>query len=234
MNKRLGLYLALFLGLTGCASNLVTVNKTYDHSKIKRVAVLGFEAYEGIPSSGRTMTGVFEKWLMTAGYRLIEREQVDKVLKEQNFQLAGGVDKDQAVKLGKILGVDALVMGSVVVYSQDQSSIVMVNIRSVTQEPVIVKKDVQIVRNGKTVIEQVDSVVDYRVTHHNEKQPQVYRIQAQSGVVAKMVDTESGELIWVGSDTAEGVNVQDASEYVVRRIVKALKTIWPINLAKAN
>ena len=51
----------------------------------------------------------------------------------------------------------------------------------------------------------------HRVTDDVRQQPQIYRIQAESGAVVKMVDTETGEIVWVGSTSEEGANIQAAS-----------------------
>lgn len=55
--------------------------------------------------------------LNTNQFRLIEREQIDKVLKEQNFGMSGRVDANSAAKVGKVLGVQYLVMGRVTEFS---------------------------------------------------------------------------------------------------------------------
>ncbi len=55
--------------------------------------------------------------LNTNKFRLIEREQINKVLNEQNFGTTGRVDTNSAAKIGKILGVQFLVMGRVTEFS---------------------------------------------------------------------------------------------------------------------
>jgi curli biogenesis system outer membrane secretion channel CsgG len=55
--------------------------------------------------------------LNTNKFRLIEREQIAKVLNEQNFGAGGRVDTGSAAKIGKILGVQFLVMGRVTEFS---------------------------------------------------------------------------------------------------------------------
>ncbi|MGE5583862.1 MAG: CsgG/HfaB family protein [Bacillota bacterium] len=57
--------------------------------------------------------------LATKKFRLIEREQIDKVLQEQNFGAGGRVDSKSAAKIGKILGVQYLVMGRVTEFTFD-------------------------------------------------------------------------------------------------------------------
>jgi TolB-like protein len=45
-------------------------------------------------------------------FKVIEREEIDKVMKEQKFQTSGVVDDKTAVKLGKVTGADAIIVGS--------------------------------------------------------------------------------------------------------------------------
>ncbi|WP_244935655.1 CsgG/HfaB family protein [Leptospira bouyouniensis] len=44
-------------------------------------------------------------------FKVIEREQLSKVVNEQSFSKTGIIDTQTAVRLGKVLGVDALVFG---------------------------------------------------------------------------------------------------------------------------
>jgi hypothetical protein len=226
--------LALFLFLSGCAGSPVSMNPDYDFKQVKNVAVLGFEPAPRFPESASTFTVIFEKLLLQAGYRLVERQEVKKVLGEQNFSMSGAVDPKQAIELGRILGVDALILGSATLYNPHETGVRMVEIRTVTREPVIIKQAVQVNRGGKTVTEYVDVVGDYRETMEKSEQPQVYRIQAEAGAVVKMVDAKTGVIAWVGNTSEEGYDVQSASEMVGRRIVNSLKKVWPISLAKKN
>lgn len=50
-------------------------------------------------------------------FRLVEREQIDRVLAEQNFGTSGRVDAKSAAAIGKILGVQFLVIGRVTEFS---------------------------------------------------------------------------------------------------------------------
>ena len=230
--KRVKIYLissCLIFGFMGCAENIVTVNKKFDFSKVHRIAVLGFESVEGMKESGPVMAAVFEKLLIEGGHELIERQQVNKIVGEQNFQLSGAVNPKQAIKLGEILGVDALVFGSVTVYAPHQTSVIMVDVHSETKEPIMAKKKIEFVnKDGKKEFQDVDVVLDYKVTDQVRQEPQIYRIQAEAGAVVKMVDTTTGEIAWVGSATEEGSNIQVASEYLGQRIVKSLKKFWKV------
>jgi TolB-like protein len=46
-------------------------------------------------------------------FTVIERGDIDTVLREQNFQLSGFVDDDSAVSIGKLLGATVVITGSV-------------------------------------------------------------------------------------------------------------------------
>ncbi|HDP36907.1 MAG TPA: hypothetical protein ENN27_03415 [Candidatus Atribacteria bacterium] len=52
--------------------------------------------------------------IKTERFRVFERVKLDAILKEQDFQAySGRVDPSTAVKIGKMLGVDSIVTGSV-------------------------------------------------------------------------------------------------------------------------
>lgn len=49
-----------------------------------------------------------------SGVRMMERSQMDRILQEQGFQNSGACDKsDCAIQIGRILGIDQIVVGSV-------------------------------------------------------------------------------------------------------------------------
>lgn len=49
----------------------------------------------------------------TNGFRVMERSQMEAILREQNFQQSGCTGNSCAVEIGQLLGVDHLVMGSI-------------------------------------------------------------------------------------------------------------------------
>jgi curli biogenesis system outer membrane secretion channel CsgG len=82
----------------------------------KKMAVVDFAdktAYGG----GRLGTGaadVLTTFLVECQqFRVMERQQIAKVLEEQKFQQSGAVDQGSAVQAGKILGVEYVVYGVV-------------------------------------------------------------------------------------------------------------------------
>lgn len=77
---------------------------------------------EGGWDVGKGVAGELVTELMkTNRFRLIEREQIDKVLAEQDFGAGDRVETTSAAKIGKILGVQYLVMGRVTEFSLKSS-----------------------------------------------------------------------------------------------------------------
>src|SRR2546428_12160827 len=56
-------------------------------------------------------------------YSVIERKQLDRILQEQNFQQSGRADATSAVQLARILGVDAIIIGSVTQFGRDDKKL---------------------------------------------------------------------------------------------------------------
>jgi TolB-like protein len=80
----------------------------------KKVAVMTFYYPDGAVSSG---SSIIPERLTTylvnmKGMQVIERSLLHQVLEEVEFQQIGAFDKTTAKRLGKFLGVDALVVGS--------------------------------------------------------------------------------------------------------------------------
>ena len=60
-----------------------------------------------------------DKLLKDGKYRLIERSALDKILAEQNFSNSDRADANTAAKIGKVLGVDAIIIGSITQFGRD-------------------------------------------------------------------------------------------------------------------
>src|SRR5213594_1643039 len=56
-------------------------------------------------------------------YSVIERKQLDRVLGEQNFQQSGRADASTAARLGRLLGVDAIIIGSITQFGRDDKKL---------------------------------------------------------------------------------------------------------------
>jgi len=100
----------------------------------KRIAVLDFD-YATVRSYvsdiwgsdqdiGKGIADMLVTDLVRNGtYSMIERKQLDRVLGEQNFQQSGRADASTAAQLGRILGVDAIVIGSITQFGRDDKKL---------------------------------------------------------------------------------------------------------------
>ena len=96
----------------------------------KRVAVLDFD-YGTVRSYvadiwgsdqdiGKGIADMLVTQLVRNGtYSVVERKQLDRILHEQNFQQSGRADASTAAQLGRLLGVDAIIIGSITQFGRD-------------------------------------------------------------------------------------------------------------------
>jgi curli biogenesis system outer membrane secretion channel CsgG len=99
----------------------------------KRVAVMDFD-YGTVRTSvaalfgtdqdvGKGITDLIVDKLVNDGvYSVIERKQLDKIIKEQNFSNSDRADPASAAKIARILGVDAIIVGSITQFGRDDKS----------------------------------------------------------------------------------------------------------------
>jgi len=96
----------------------------------KRVAVFDFDyatVHSGVAAIfgkdidvGKGVTDLLVTMLVKDGtYSVIERKALDKILAEQNFSNSDRANPMSAAKLGKLLGVDAIVVGSITEFGND-------------------------------------------------------------------------------------------------------------------
>jgi curli biogenesis system outer membrane secretion channel CsgG len=69
---------------------------------------------------GKGVTDLLVSYLVKDGsYSVIERKALDTVLAEQNFSNSDRADATSAAKIGKMLGVDAIIVGSITQFGND-------------------------------------------------------------------------------------------------------------------
>lgn len=69
---------------------------------------------------GRGISDLLVNQLVNDGaYRVIERQALDKILKEQNFSNSDRADANTAAKIGRILGVDTIIVGDITQFGRD-------------------------------------------------------------------------------------------------------------------
>lgn len=110
----------LFSNSCGPLPLLIDVHKKQgvDLGRYERIAVLPFSS--PFLQAGIEAADLVALELLKKGYSVIERSAIDKILREQGFGLTGAVDLQTAAEIGRILGVQCFVIGSVGTYKTTQ------------------------------------------------------------------------------------------------------------------
>ncbi|OGS14128.1 MAG: hypothetical protein A2234_10920 [Elusimicrobia bacterium RIFOXYA2_FULL_58_8] len=102
------------LVLSGCAANEVILRHVPQEGQKYRVAIMTFKDAPGYPGTGQIARDTLSTHILNVRrYDVVDREALDLLLKEQQLTTTGITDQSQAMKIGKLLGVDGIVVGSV-------------------------------------------------------------------------------------------------------------------------
>ena len=93
----------------------------FDDGSIKRTWGEKFDLGKGV--ADELVTAL----LATNRFRLIERAEIDRVLEEQNLGKDGAIDPQTAAEIGKILGVQYLVIGRITEFSTKEDDDILAN-----------------------------------------------------------------------------------------------------------
>jgi curli biogenesis system outer membrane secretion channel CsgG len=99
----------------------------------KRIAVMSFDftavqndvvaIFGNRQDVGKGVADLLVDRLVTDGrFSVIERKELDKIVAEQNFSNSDRADPNSAAKLGRLLGVDAIVIGSITQFGRDDKT----------------------------------------------------------------------------------------------------------------
>jgi TolB-like protein len=121
---------ALFAALlAGCATTSTTMNTTMSPDVVlperPRIAVLPMElagyADDDLSVIRQNWRNMVESGFLENSFRVVDRDVVDNILREQHFQRSGVVNTATSVEVGKILGINLVLMGTVRVMASDGS-----------------------------------------------------------------------------------------------------------------
>ena len=200
------LLLPVLLLLAACATPKVAVNPRADFSGIKRVAVLSFNG-----PRGDLAADLMTQSLLAQGADVIERQHLDSVMREQSLSTSGSFDPATARQLGKLLGVDALFVGTVA-ESTPQSSYIV----NQSENP----------RN--TTITQVSGGTVYSEgTVMGMPNSQLLSTTANVSLLSRMVDVQTGSIMWSASMNYEGFDISSAMTSITDSFIRSLSPIWP-------
>jgi hypothetical protein len=189
----------LLVFLTGCVSR-AAIKKDYDFTKIKRVGVLSFSSRRA--GIGEAIADEFMRQLLMKNINVVERAQLASILQEQDLGTSGYLDPATAKKAKALLGVDVIITGTVTEYSPHNEY----------TYPSTNTTTIRTIKGETKTIERPSEIV---ITN------------AQVGISARMIDVETGSVVWINSYTYDAMDIQTAIEWTVSDLLDSLKEVWP-------
>ncbi|MCS6896989.1 MAG: PDZ domain-containing protein [Nitrospira sp.] len=104
--------------------------------RYRTMAIMPFQDAAGVPGSGSRVAGMVTTLMLDLDLNIVERTQLDDLLREQVIQLTHGGDAD-ALRVGQLVGADAIVVGEVQQWErqpQERTSSVSLSLRMIDVE----------------------------------------------------------------------------------------------------
>lgn len=192
--------------LAACVGPQVALNPRADFSQIRRVAVVSFSG-----SQGEAAADLLTQSLVAHGADVVERHQLEAVLREQRLSASGLLEPATVKQIGGILGVDALFIGTVV-QSMPEQSYLVTNAPGnlVTQVTPVASSNLRV---GLPVIGVPNS--------------QIVTSAASASLVSRLVDVQTGSILWAASMSYDSLDTVSALQVITRSFVESLVPIWP-------
>jgi len=200
------LFMSAGFFFSGCATPQVAINPRADFSAINRVAVMTFTG-----DKGNIAADLMTQELLASGIDVVERQQLSAILKEHQLMASGGFDRTTAKKIGQLLGVDALFLGSVVETTPATSYLI-------TSSKGNTWSNVKEVAGG--TMRSEGSVMGLPDSH-------LITTAASTSLISRIVDIETGSVMWSASMSYDGFDITSAMSGISRAFVRSLIPIWP-------
>ena len=200
--------------LCSCGPKTV-ISQNYDFTNVKRIGLTAFESpYQNLSGA----ENLFAKYFIENGFVIIERAKIESVLAEHKLSVTGYLSPETTKLLGKILGVDLLLMCEITGYIPEKKTVAMVETRRTKTEPVYQTRQTQ---NPDGTVTVSSVLAGQSVTRQKEVNPTEYATSAQVGVIAKLVDVQTAEVVWIGTATGQAGSSLNALDGVAQSLVKS-------------
>ncbi|HNT67242.1 MAG TPA: CsgG/HfaB family protein [bacterium] len=177
----------------------------------EKIAVLDFKSILAPTDLGLAVAEILRTELSSlGGYTVIERGMLEQLVQEQALQMSGIVDSETAVKIGKLIGANLVVTGSVVKTGQTYT----INSRFVDVETGIIKDGRNIRGSGEDQISAMVHELALIITGKtgesadlpaDKDSPTVYMDDFSHGIDTQVWRTESNQRFYTIDDQKGGV-----------------------------
>ena len=122
---------------------------------------------------------------------VVERHQLHAVMKEYDLAASGMLDMSTAKKIGKLVGADVVLTGTIIQYLPD-------------------RRDIIYVSDGT-----------------GGKRQEIYLVDAEIGITARLIDVETGIIVWAGHYRYNSFFIESAIRGVVAGLLNSLDKYLP-------
>jgi len=190
--------LPLLIILASCGPGFKTLHNYISSSSFRRIAVMPFAAATDYSNLGQEAADLMSQHLEDYGFILVSQTDRDKILAEQKLSQTGAINPQQAIAIGHVLGVQAVLTGSVGEASEQK-----------VRRPPLVQNN---------VVTSVDQSGNVRSHEEREvlRPAETVFVEVYSAT-ARLTDVETGQLLWVGSSSSryENSTVQEVASEVM-------------------
>ncbi|HHM04330.1 MAG TPA: hypothetical protein ENJ19_01125 [Gammaproteobacteria bacterium] len=170
---RIILTVALFLGLAVCVRVALAAEKV-------KIAVNDLDAFGVSESLALSASDLLRTELFKTGFfHVTERNQMNKILAEQTFQLSGATD-DDVIAVGKLLAVEWMAMGSI----NKLGNTLVMNVRLVDVEEARVKAAETVNANGEEGIQSAIKLLVDKIAANVPLRGKVVKIKGKEIIVS--------------------------------------------------
>ncbi len=199
------LYSLLSTVLIACAPTRMAIKRGYDFSQIK---IIGVSEFAGEGESGKMVREEFIRQLLKKEVRVKTISETGPQWEEKKHE------------------IDVLLTGTVTRYLPERKFLVYLGEKT-TDQKILVSPSTEIKILVGTPLTEISGTSTYtwgRIA--GLEGSQILITNATIGIAAKMVEIKSGEVIWADSYSYEGLDVQTATENVVRYFLHSLRKYW--------
>ena len=115
----IGVWVCVMGLLAGCNTRPRVTVKREELAKLRRIAVLSFTDAPGADAgdSGKVVSSMIAgQALGVPGWTVVERQRIAQIVGEHDLQSMGITDPRTAVRIGKLVGADGVILGDVAQY----------------------------------------------------------------------------------------------------------------------
>ena len=202
--------------LFGCATH-TAISKTYDFSKMKKIGITRFH------STDKTVKGVediFAQYLLDYGFTVVDKGKLYEIFKANDIDKKGSFNPEKMKQIADSTGINVLLMGEISSYIPAHRGVTITEKQNIYVDPGVTTIFSSKQSDGSTArrIEKTNSSMTTEV----EQIPVEYTTSSQVGLIAKLVDINTGDIVWIGSITKSGYDGIEAAQNAIEDLVEAL------------